>query len=76
MLDSDGDRTWNPALDTQSTVAVASASPAVADYDGDGRSEMAVYSSNVFQIDTDHNGTLDSSRPFRVGLAPVAGNWA
>ena len=76
MLDSDGDRSWNPALDTQSTVAVASARPAVADYDGDGRSEMAIYSVNTFQVDTDHDGTLDSSRPFRAALAPVAGNWA
>jgi uncharacterized protein YkwD len=75
MLDSDGDRTWNPALDTQSTVAALSARPAIADYDGDGRSEMAVYSASMFQIDTDHDGTLDSMRTFRTGTAPVAGNW-
>jgi uncharacterized protein YkwD len=75
LLDSNGDRAWDAAVDTQITLPVAAAQPAPTDYDGDGQSEMAVFTVDTFQIDTNHDGTLDSSAPFTAGRYPAAGNW-
>ncbi len=76
MLDSNGDRAWDPAVDTSFSVAAASGRPAPADFNGDNRTDIAVFSGDTFQIDTDYNGSLDMTLPFRAGLVPVPGNWA
>jgi hypothetical protein len=75
LLDSDGDRAFNQAVDTQVTFSVPSARPAPADYNGDRRTDLAVFSVDTFHIDSDNDGTLDRLQTFRSGLMPVAGNW-
>jgi hypothetical protein len=75
LLDSDGDRVLNLASDSQITISVPSARPSVADYNGDGRSEIAVFSGDSFHIDSNNDGSLDTVRTFRSGQYPVAGNW-
>jgi uncharacterized protein YkwD len=75
LLDSDGDRVFNPLNDAQITVSVPSARSAPADYNADGRTDIAVFSVDTFHIDSNNDGTLDTVRTFRSGLTPVAGNW-
>jgi uncharacterized protein YkwD len=75
MLDSNGDRTWDAAVDSLVTVAMAGARPAVAEFTGDARTDIAVFSGDSFHIDTDYSGSLDLILPFRSGAAPVPGNW-
>jgi uncharacterized protein YkwD len=75
VLDSNGDRAFNPANDSQFTISVPSARPAPADYNADGRTDIAVFSVDTFHIDSNNDGTLDTVHTFRSGLTPVAGKW-
>ncbi len=75
FLDFNGDRTFDPAVDTQSTVSLVSARPATADYTGDGQTDIGAFSVDTFHFDSDGDGTLDTTLPFRSGLVPVPGNW-
>lgn len=77
MLDTNGNHTWEPGTDSQFTLPVTAAKPAVGDFNGDGRSDIAVFtpSTGTFQIDTNNDGTLDATHVFAVGTNPAVGNW-
>ncbi len=76
MLDFNGDRAWDPATDRVVVAALGSAQPAPADYTGEGRTSLAIFSGNTFQIDLDFDGLFETTRTFHFGRVPTPGNWA
>ncbi|GEM_PF-5862079 len=76
MLDANGDRMWDAATDREVVAALGSAQSAPADYTGNGRTNLAIFTGNTFQIDLDFDGSFETTRTFQFGRTPVPGNWA
>ena len=77
LLDTNGNMRWDgPSVDTRVNLGrFPGAKPAVANYDSDSATELAVFSRGTFRIDSDSNGSVDRTVIFVGGRYPVPGQW-
>ncbi|MCA9094225.1 MAG: VCBS repeat-containing protein [Planctomycetaceae bacterium] len=81
-LDANHSDTWNgTGLDTLNGFGIASDTPLVGDWNGDGFSDIGVWRNGIFYLDANGNGVWDGAstdRRFNFGISsdtPLVGDW-